>query len=90
MIRQLHILYSGRVQGVSFRYTTREIARDLGVSGWAMNLRDGRVEVVAEAEEHILELFLGNISKAFNGYIRHRDMHEHEASGEFNGFEIRF
>lgn len=40
-------LVSGRVQGVSFRYYTRQQAQRLGVSGWAYNLADGRVEVVA-------------------------------------------
>jgi acylphosphatase len=39
-------LVSGRVQGVSFRYYTRQQAQRLGVSGWAYNLADGQVEVV--------------------------------------------
>jgi acylphosphatase len=40
-------LVSGHVQGVFFRAATRELARSLGVTGYARNLRDGRVEVVA-------------------------------------------
>jgi len=38
----------GRVQGVGFRWWTRARALELGLSGWALNLDDGRVEVVAE------------------------------------------
>jgi acylphosphatase len=40
-------LVSGKVQGVWFRGATRDQARRLGVEGWAVNLRDGRVEVLA-------------------------------------------
>ncbi len=42
-----HCFVSGRVQGVSFRYYTRQQAQRLGISGWARNLADGRVEVLA-------------------------------------------
>lgn len=38
---------SGRVQGVWFRASTQKVAQDLGLTGWARNLSDGRVEVVA-------------------------------------------
>ncbi|MDP5291786.1 acylphosphatase [Oceanimonas sp. CHS3-5] len=44
------IWVSGRVQGVSFRYYTQCEAERLGVNGYARNLPDGRVEVLAEGE----------------------------------------
>lgn len=54
---RLVALVRGRVQGVGFRFWTRSRARELGLAGWARNLADGRVEVVAEgARERCLAL----------------------------------
>ena len=47
----------GRVQGVGYRYFVMREAAALGVTGFARNLTDGTVEVVAEAEEDVLDLF---------------------------------
>lgn len=48
-------LVSGRVQGVFFRAATAEQGRTLNLRGWARNLRDGRVEVVARGAEAALQ-----------------------------------
>ncbi len=58
MKKSLHILISGRVQGVFFRYSARERAEALGLTGYARNLTDGRVEIVAEGEESGLKSLL--------------------------------
>ena len=42
------VLVTGRVQGVFYRDTCRRVAAEQGVAGWARNLPDGRVEIVAE------------------------------------------
>jgi acylphosphatase len=51
---RVHLLVSGRVQGVAFRMYTVDEARRLGVSGWVRNLADGRVEIEAEGERSAL------------------------------------
>ena len=58
-----HIIFSGRVQGVGFRYTACYLARPLGLTGWVKNLYDGSVEMEVEGEEPLIDeliIFLQN------------------------------
>ena len=50
-----HVFVSGRVQGVYYRASTRDAARERGVDGWVTNLDDGRVEAVFEGDEASVE-----------------------------------
>ncbi|MDD4894302.1 MAG: acylphosphatase [Candidatus Omnitrophica bacterium] len=90
MKKQIHVYYSGQVQGVGFRFTTEEIALKLGVAGWVRNLDDGRVEVTAEAEEERLKEFLERISHYFSKYIQDTNTQWLAATGEFKDFKIKF
>ena len=90
MKKQLHVYYSGRVQGIGFRYTVREIADSLAVCGWVKNLDDGRVEVTAEADEEVLHKFIAQVNTAFNQYIQDSQLYWGPATGEFRDFNIRF
>jgi acylphosphatase len=90
MQRGIHVYYSGRVQGVGFRFTVEDIARDCAVNGWVKNLRDGRVELVVEAEEAALQGFLSRIKQYFRSYIQNVDIQWQEPTGEFRDFRIRF
>lgn len=54
-----HVLVSGTVQGVYYRATTRDTAREHGVDGWVRNLDDGRVEAVFEGSEENVEAMVG-------------------------------
>jgi acylphosphatase len=63
------IYFSGRVQGVGFRFTCRNLARDFDVDGYVRNLPDGRVEVVAEGDPRVIDNFLRAIQTEMTSYI---------------------
>lgn len=90
MTQQAHVYYSGKVQGVGFRYKAVDLAESLGVTGWVKNLRDGRVEIVAEAEDALLREFLDKLKKFFGDYIREADIEWQTAAGGFENFQINF
>ena len=48
MPARLQVLFSGRVQGIGFRYTVKQTALGYEVTGWVKNLADGRVELLVE------------------------------------------
>lgn len=87
--RRLHVYYSGRVQGVGFRYTVKSVALGYEVTGVVRNLPDGRVEVNAEGQPGELEAFRQAIREAgLARFIRDEQVFWSEATGEFRGFEI--
>ena len=55
---RLHLVVSGRVQGVYFRQATVDAVAGLGLQGWVRNLPDGRVEALAEGSRPALEALL--------------------------------
>ena len=90
MRTRVHVFFTGRVQGVGFRYVTREVAYGFEMTGFVRNLPDGRVEMVAEGEEAEAKAFLEGIRESQLGsHIHGEDVNWLPASGEFTGFEIR-
>ena len=83
------VIFHGRVQGVGFRYTTASIARRHPVVGYVRNLRDGSVELVAEAEPAVLDQFLADIASEFAGYIRQQTESEMPRDEPLSAFGIR-
>jgi acylphosphatase len=57
MMRQVNIVVSGRVQGVCFRAFTRNKAKQLGITGSATNLADGRVDIIAQGDSAAIDQF---------------------------------
>jgi acylphosphatase len=90
MEQQVHVYYSGRVQGVGFRYTAIHLAQELEITGWVKNLSDGRVEILAEGQEDVLESFLDKIKSSFSSHIREVLLDWKPATGEFSDFTIKF
>ena len=86
---QLRILYSGRVQGVGFRYATKSLAAGFDVTGVVRNLPDGRVELVLEGARGELEEFRKAVQDSeVGGFIRQEEAAWSPAKNEFRGFEI--
>lgn len=90
MRKRIEIKYSGRVQGVGFRFTAERLAKANGVNGYVKNLSDGRVAVVAEGEEKLLEGFLNALEIEMERCLDNKNLEWLPPTGEFKRFEIRF
>ena len=78
------------MQGVLFRSFVERHARRLGLVGYARNLFDGRVEVVAEGEKAALEELLKQLHQGPPGaHVEEVEVEWGEAGGSFKGFVIR-
>ncbi len=81
--------FTGRVQGVGFRYTVKNIALQYNVRGYVRNLPDGRVELVMEGPEGEMEHLVEDVTRRMDAYIRCVDSNQFPATGEFDHFYIR-
>lgn len=85
----MQVLYSGRVQGVGFRYAVRTLAAGYEVTGAVRNLADGRVELTAEGKKKELDAFREAIHEAgLAANIRKEEANWTDAQGGFTGFAI--
>jgi acylphosphatase len=84
------IFYSGHVQGVGFRYSVCHLAQQYEISGFVRNLPDGRVQVVIEGVPKEIRGLSTDIAQKMEHYIRSTKVSDLEATGEFEGFGIRF
>lgn len=86
---RVHVLVSGRVQGVFFRDFTRREALDHGLSGWVRNLADGRVEAVLEGARQEVEAVLERLREG-PPRARVEDVEHREETPEgIVGFSVR-
>jgi acylphosphatase len=81
--------FSGRVQGVGFRFNVSQIAREYDVSGFVKNCPDGRVELQVEGTDKDIKAFVEMISERMHGYIRQVEKTGQLRKPEFVGFKIR-
>lgn len=77
------------MQGVGFRYTTRQIAADFRVTGFVENLPDGRVRLVCEGPTREIDRFLAAIVAQMDHYIANVQTSDEAANGEFSSFTVR-
>lgn len=83
------VFFSGHVQGVGFRYTTLQVAKEYEVTGFVRNLADGRVELQVEGLPADVDAFLGGLQDKMHGYVRKTERSRARRAPQFKGFVIR-
>lgn len=87
---RLHLTIRGRVQGVLFRTSAAEQARNLGLTGWVRNRFDGSVEICAEGAPDALVILRSWCSHGPPGaHVRITDESKENATNEFVEFRVR-
>lgn len=82
------VFFSGRVQGVGFRYSTLRVANEFEVSGFVKNLSDGRVQLEAEGNETEVRNFVAEVKDRLEVFIRQTEESERWRMPEYRGFGI--
>jgi acylphosphatase len=83
------VFFSGHVQGVGFRYSVLQIAREFDVAGYVRNLMDGRVQLEVEGEDADLAAFVESVQDRMHGYIRKLERTRTKRPAQFSGFVIK-
>ena len=86
---QRRVHFTGRVQGVGFRYSVQRLAADFAVDGFVQNLPDGRVLLVIEGHPDELSRFVDEVSRRMADFIAEETVETHPPSGQFAGMRIR-
>lgn len=81
--------FTGRVQGVGFRYSALQAAREFEVAGFVTNLPDGRVCLEAEGAPEEVDAFIKAVHERMHGYVRKVDRLTARREPQFSGFSIR-
>ena len=90
-VRRLNAVVHGNVQGVAFRYYTRDQAEQSGLKGWVRNLHDGTVETEFEGDEQEVEKMLAWLSEGSPASSVSKIVtREIEPVGLENGFQITY
>lgn len=84
-----HIVFTGRVQGVGFRYRASYAARGIGVSGWVTNNWDGSVEMEAQGTKEQIQKMLVLLNQGNYIHIDNMDIEEIPLVEKEKGFHIR-
>jgi len=84
------VFFEGRVQGVGFRYTVRQLAKGFDVVGWVRNLVDGRVELQVSGEADEVTEFLRAVRESeLAGFIKNEQEYPVAPQMAEGGFQIR-
>jgi len=83
------VYFTGHVQGVGFRYTTLQVAKEFEVTGRVSNLADGRVLLEAEGQSGDISAFVEAVEERMHGHIRKVERKTSRRSPEFSDFRIQ-
>ncbi|MGD1716788.1 acylphosphatase [Dapis sp. BLCC M172] len=83
-----HVLISGKVQGVGYRFSTLNTAVSLGINGWVKNLPDGRVEAVFEGREEVVKKMINWCYQGPKPAVVQNVLVRYEQVEGIEGFEI--
>jgi acylphosphatase len=83
------VFFSGRVQGVGFRYQTVQVAKGFEVTGYVRNLPDGRVVLEVEGGEREVDSFVAEVEDQLGSYIKHAEKRRAFRKQRFFDFTIR-
>jgi acylphosphatase len=83
------VFLSGHVQGVGFRFSVLQVAREFEVAGFVSNLPDGRVQLEAEGRANDVGAFIEAVQEKMHGYIRKVERTAGRRARQFSGFVIR-
>jgi acylphosphatase len=87
-IKAKSVLLSGKVQQVGFRYYVYRLACELGVKGFVKNMPNGSVFIEAEAEDHVMDVFLEHCKKGSPQSIVNGFEAKQQKVKNFNDFKI--
>ena len=89
MAIQKKIVVKGNVQGVGYRYFCYNRASSLNIKGYAKNLYDGSVEVIASGDKNNIEVFIGHLHQGpMMSQVRSVDITDIEEKIEYSGFRM--
>lgn len=89
-MKQAHVLVSGFVQGVGFRFFVRDNAVKLGITGWVKNTNDGRVEMVFQADKKAIDQMIEICNKGpMLSEVKEIDVIWEESEKALDSFEIK-
>lgn len=88
-VHHAKVFFTGRVQGVGFRYQALQVAKGFEVSGFVLNLPDGRVQLEAEGAAAEVAEFVTAVQERMEGHIRKTEQSGGPRPRQFTGFTIR-
>ena len=84
------ITFTGRVQGVGFRFTARRAAQRRQLTGYVRNMPNGSVEMLAQGQAEEVDDCIQDIKEYFSGYVKEVKIEEIPVDAKYTGFQITF